>query len=212
MSIIIFLLYSKFGSEIKKAIDINADTTLVSKTIYPKEQDCSVTDYDIRTHNAYLISMLQERYSSSINYQSRTETSISQARSIYFGILVVILTLMFRSEENKTYKFRVSLVLLGIIIMIYSLEIHLKDMQERQISCNTLTGKVYEKLVSSNDINCNWYEFNCNKRDSCWEGACYNKHLRKLKKAFHPDAEQRIYYIIPWLILSYLAIYFFRKT
>lgn len=156
---------------------------------------------DVKTHNYNLISFL------SSSKRISGEDRISQARTIYIGIVAVFLSLFFTKRIKK--KFQMLVFLFSLINLMYLLDVHLKDLYWRQNLSYKMTISQMEDLTNSCKIETIWYEVKTDGLNAqlVTAGSRWNRISRKIHWTLRPDGEQIIYFIIPWFALYFLLIF-----
>jgi hypothetical protein len=162
---------------------------------------------DVKTHNYNLISMLNER-------KKPEEDNLGQLRTNYFLIIAVILSLILSSNSEKRKRLPMFVILLSIIALMYSLDIQLQDQNNRNSRYyGTILGNV-EKVINSDSVNTFWYKFDTdNMRTQLVKSAKFSVRMkRKFLKVFHPDGEQIVYFVIPWIFVYYFSVFEFYRN
>ena len=163
-------------------------------------------------HNSLIISTLQERESTSDHLTASHEDSLRQARNIYFGILAVLITLVFSKETEN--KFAICGGLLTFIVLMYLVDVHLIDMLKRESANAQLTHNAVETTVNSKLLDKTWYSLDY--RSAVYQlnkaGEPCTRWYRKLWLASRPHFDQIAYYTIPWFLMcTATMLVFFKK-
>jgi len=184
-----------------------------SISVLQKVDNIMVSQEIVSTHNQNILNLLQERESLVGNQHSSHENELTQTRTIYFGILAVLLSLLFSiGTGNKTpdEKFSGYKILLCLIFVMYLLDVHIVDSLEREAYSIHFTAMMIEKQLNTNPYDSTWYSINYSDykkqldKASKWSDRWY----RKFIKTFHPSLVQIAYYLIPFTILHFI---YFRK-
>lgn len=157
-------------------------------------------------HNNIVISTLQEREATAHNALMNREGMIKQARTIYFAVLALLLTLMFSNKkENGRKDVEVILIMLLILVM-YLVEVHSEDLLKRQDSCTEIIARSTEQIVNAEDLYSIWYKLDYSEYINGIHTASDGSLERKIIKAFHPDIEQRGIYFVPLIIIYIISL------
>lgn len=157
------------------------------------------TSNEIWNHNQIIISTLQERESSGQSSYDVRETNMIQLRTIFIAILAVILSFLFNEKTNKKALVK---ILITMILIFYFAEVHTRDLLNRSKGCNTIVTKSLEQIANSNSLELDWYTFDyVQYRAQQVKAASLNRWYRKAWDALHPDVEQFVFYILPFLFL-----------
>ncbi len=135
-----------------------------------------------------------------------------QGHMLYAAILAVLMSLLFSNDPQK--ESRVQLVLFFLIPLMYLLDVHLRDELQREYDCVQIKSDAIDLLVNRSSNSIRWYSFT---------GSAYynelqkardpdNVHLRKLEEAVHPEVQQIMYYVLPWLAVYIFATRRFRTN
>ena len=167
----------------------------------------SIPANDVKTHNYNLINLLKDR-------GAPDENGLRQVRTNYFLIVAGILSLILSSKIIKMNRLPMFLILLSLITLMYALDVHLKDLYNRQNSCYTIYGNNIIDLINKDSINTTWYNLDLDSLHIKWKNAANKttRWKRKSKMAFDPDGEQIIYFIIPWILVYILTAREFIKN
>jgi hypothetical protein len=184
-------------------LEIDSDITILSPI-----DSLSKPANDVKTHNYALISFLSERK------VPLGEDGLRQARTIYIGIVAVILSLILSSNKQRK-KLPIYLILLFLIPLMYALDVHLKDLYHRQNFCEGIAVKNMVILINKDSINTTWYSLDFENVNTYWKAGAEKpkRWLRKFLKIFRPDGEQWVYFLIPWIVLYiFTAIELVKST
>jgi hypothetical protein len=165
------------------------------------------TRLELSNHNLNLISSLKMRESLGANSILSSEGGVRQTRSIYIGIIGVLLTFLFnRNGNRKTY-----IVLLSLIILFYGLDIHLVDLIQRSSDVKQITSDALDLIVKQNPTDSIWYNINYSLRDSQFPKFHDTRIFRKLNSAFHPNIDQMVFFIFPFIAIYIGSTFPYRK-
>jgi hypothetical protein len=89
--------------------------------------------------------------------------------------------------------------------MFYALDIHLKDLLDRNISNRGVTSAALNYLVNKAPSDTIWYELKYTERDIQYTSIHNNRLPRKIINGFTPDITQMILFILPWFAI-YICI------
>lgn len=176
-----------------------------SSILYP-DTTLHFSNLDLLTHKKNLISTLQERESLDHNSILSVKDWISQTRSIYIGIVGILLTFILGKSENiKSY-----FVLLSIITLFYGLDIHLKDRKNISEQSKALTSNTLDDILNQRPNATIWYDINYTQRNNQFERAHNTRIPRKICKAFKPNIEQGLFFILPFVIVYRYSTFKYR--
>ena len=166
------------------------------------------TKNEIVEHNKTIISTLQEREATRENVSVSRENNLRETRTIYFALLGIILAIVFNQKNNKKLVIFLLLLLIGGI---YSIEVHLKDLLHREQGCCAVVNRSVEEIVNTDKIYNEYFVINydelLNQQDKAHDDRLY----RKLCKAYDPDLEQIVLYVIPFLLIYVWLLVAIRK-
>jgi len=152
-----------------------------------------------------ILSVLQNRESIGGSQYSSHENELTQSRTIYFGILAVLMSIIFSKDLNN--KTSIIVILLGLIIIMYLLDVHTEDLMKRELDANYLTISEVHYLLNRQPCDSTWYSI------STYDFAIQlgkasirpDRWVRKIIQAFNPSGVQFVYYFVPF-ILFYLFL------
>jgi hypothetical protein len=177
-----------------------------SPILYP-DSSFHTSNTELFAHNADLISTLQERESLEANSISSENNGLRQTRSIYIGIIGVLLTFVFRkNERNNAY-----IIILVLIFLFYGLDIHLVDAINRSTDSKTITSKALELVINQKPNDAIWCDVNYTQRNSQFDKMHDTRIPRKLLAAFNPDIVQTIFFVLPLVIIYIISTFKYRK-
>lgn len=168
----------------------------------PSDTLC-LTPSDIGVHTSRVIDVLSKNTASAANLAAALESAKLQARVFYAVILAGLASLLFTQVRRK--RSGVGLILLGLITLMYLLDVHLEDLGKRHTEASQTFGAATDSLVNALPNSRTWYEV---RFDSLWHQLNCAKHKsvqRKIQAFLHPGLEQILYYIVPWLVV-YISI------
>jgi len=156
------------------------------------------TKIEIVEHNTTIISTLQEREATRDNLSVSKENSLRETHTIYVALLGIILAIVFNQKNNK--RLVIGLLLL-LIVGIYSIEVHIKDLMHREQGCCSVLHRSVEEIVNTDKIYNEYFVINYHELLNQQYKAHDDRLYRKLWKAVHPDLEQWVLYVIPFLLI-----------
>ncbi len=149
-------------------------------------------------HNALLISILVQRESAYIGYDTGEEGLMWQARLFYAAIVAGLsVTLLTGNKKRRPTQW----VLMFIIFLMYFVEIHLQDVATRARASTFATAEGIDFLANANQADSTWFSLNYSKLSAQQEQASRTHLCRKLTNALYPDVIQIAFYVLPFLIL-----------
>ncbi len=162
---------------------------------------------EILQHNAVLIATLQNRESTERNVFAMREGYITHMRGIYIGIMGILISFLLSYNGNKHWGL---VTLLFIILLFYSLDIHLKDLSERSSNNSIVTSDALNNLINQNPNSTVCYELNFIKKNDIENQMHKTRFKRKSYYFVHPAIDQLILFILPlvifYTILFYLSV------
>lgn len=94
----------------------------------------------------------------------------------------------------------------------YSIEVHIKDSLDRNIGACRIANRSVEDLVNSDKIYNELYVLNYKEfYDQQKQAGNTDRWCRKLWKAYHPDLEQIILYMIPFVFMYFWSFKIIRQ-
>lgn len=161
---------------------INYKVTKFEVSLLVPNDSLQATPPDLLNHNTNLISTLQERESWSTNSISSEQNGILQTRSIYIGIVSIILSFMLgKKEQRKAYL----IFMLVLISGFFALDIHLEDLLDRNVKNRGVSSEALEILINQPPTADTWYDLNYEKRNRLFEELNKRRHPRKIHNAFN---------------------------
>ncbi len=162
-------------------------------------------------HNLQTISGLYTSMSISSTLRSTERGNRMQARVFYSAILAVLVAMLLsekRPDEPRGLWPRTSMfVLLIATLMMYGLDVQTVDFENRADLSDKARGVTATKIADLSPTDSTWYVVD----NSCMKGFADHAdstHVwRKVKMARAPNAEQIMYYFVPFL----LTIWWWRK-
>ena len=129
-----------------------------------------------------------------------------QSRLFYAAILAGLMaTGIFGSKEQRRY---ICLAAIAVVILMYWLDVHFVDMIERSPEIDKRTSNSMEFLLRVQPEDSLRYVFDSKRADHILDSLKRGALSHKIARAFHPVAEQDIYYLCP--LVTFL--YFFSRT
>ena len=156
------------------------------------------TKNEIVEHNKIIISTLQEREATRDNAMVSRENNLREIRTIYVALLGIILAIVFNKKNNKKLVIFLLLLLIGSI---YSIEVHVKDLLHREQGCCAVVHRSVEEIINSDKIYSEYFVINFDKLLNQQYEAHNSRFSRKLWKAYDPDLEQIVLYVIPFVLI-----------
>lgn len=163
---------------------------------------------EIVEHNKIIISTLQVREATRDNAIVSRENNLREIRTIYVALLGIILAIVFNQKNNKKWVIFWLLLLIGSMYMI---EVHLKDLLHREQGCCAVVHRSVEEIVNTDKIYDEYFVINYDELLNQQDKAHDNRIYRKLWKAFDPDLEQWVLYVIPFLLIYGWLLRVMRK-
>ena len=157
------------------------------------------------------LSILQSRESTKHSEYSTHESNLTQTRSIYFGILAILLSIAFSKDSMN--KISTPSALLGLIIIMYLLDVHMVDLMNRENDTVQLGTNEVHRLLNMNPDDSTWYylSFDCYDKMLGMASKKPERWLRKFALACHPDGAQFVYFCIPCVLFYYVLVCKIRK-
>lgn len=168
---------------------------------------------DILAHNSAIRTFLHENMAMDVSSMTAQENVKMQTRSFYVIILVALLSFMLGNSKSQHPKNFIEKILLFIVILIFLIEVHNDDLNKRTNISFDVKGVAVQKLLNTNINNTIWYNVSPDTLNS----ELYkihevkNRWLRKLQAACDPNAEQIVFYLVPFIAV-YLRILSRRKN
>jgi hypothetical protein len=164
---------------------------------------------EIKTHNSMLISLLHENMALDVTAFEGRENIKTQNRLFYAAILAALASFLFLKDSPNPMIRR---FLLLFIVLMYLLEVHREDLDNRYFVGFDIKGLEVEKLINAKTTT-SWYyvtgdSLNAKMAES---NKLTNRFPRKLRRAINPDSEQIAFYLIPWAAIYSLALYNRKK-
>ena len=166
------------------------------------------TRNEIVEHNKIIISTLQEREATRDNSSVSRENNLRETRTIYVALLGIILAIVFNQKKNKK---PVIFFLLLLICGIYSIEVHIKDLLHREQGCCSIVHRSVEEIVSTDKIFREYFVLNYGEFLNQQYKARDDRLYRKLWKAYDPDWEQIVLYVLPFGIIYLWLLFIMLK-
>ena len=164
------------------------------------------TKNELVEHNKIIISTLQEREATRDNISVSRENNLRETRTIYVALLGIILAIVFNQKNNKKWIIFLLLLLIGGI---YSIEVHIKDLLHREQGCCSVLHRSVEEIVSTDKIYNEYFVLNYDELlNQQYKAGDDSRLYRKLWKAYDPDLEQIVLYLVPsvliyiWLLVA----------
>jgi hypothetical protein len=159
----------------------------------------------VREHNDKLRELLFQKINNEYSSSNSRESSHQQTRGFYVLIIIGLLSISLTKPNVKI----LSSILCALILVMYVLEVHELDLNERYTVASRTYSRQVDTLTNYLSNSTNWYVFS-NKPIYDWmnrESDFGNRLNRKLIKAvFLYDADQLVLYIIPLTIIFLWSI------
>jgi hypothetical protein len=153
----------------------------------------------VNAHNSTLIGVLEGRLASAGTLDASRADTRMQARVFYAAILAGLMLFVFR--EDHRMKRRVGLFLLVLTSVMYALDVHLDDLNKRQLDAASVLGSASKTLFDKTPSDTTWFELEFGPLEREMEKASETAFLRKSQAATRPNLEQIIYYFFPWFVV-----------
>jgi hypothetical protein len=198
---IIFFIICYHRHETKPQLELKTNIEILCPA-----KSLSIQKNEIRTHNFDLIALLEES-------KKPSEEGLRQVRTNYFLIIAGILSLILGIERKGKGKLSLYIVILSVITLLYALDVHLIDQFNRQNAYYDITLGNIENIINNGSVNSTCYEIYRGDINLEWKkfGEKIKRRQRKVYMAFHPDMEQIVYFVIPWLMVYILGAFEFVK-
>ena len=180
----------------------------IDASILIADSSSQVTPSELFNHNVNLVSSLQMRESLDANSIISSNDGIRQTRSIYIGIVGILLTFVL----TKNNKYGTYVILLCIIITFYGLDIHLSDLLQRSIVSKRITSNSLDLIVKEKPFDKIWYDINYSTRNFQFIRFHDTRIWRKLKAAFHPEIVQLSFFIFPFITIYLILLFRSRRN
>jgi hypothetical protein len=150
-----------------------------------------------------VINVLEGRLANSATLKASRDDQRMQARVFYAAIFAGFAALLFGSRFNA--KVQAGLFLLAFISVMYLLDVHMEDMDNRYATADATLVHAADSLV------------NCPVNDSLWfvcdfdllakqlNDAHTTRFWRKAYLACRPSLEQLAFYFLPWILIYFQA-------
>lgn len=203
---IIFTIF--YSSIFNNSLDLNS----CKITILLKVDSLDVERHNTIEHNSKLLNLLQKRMQ---NQQDGITAKIgfqSEARNFYTVILIGIFSIIFSNQKEKKNLQR-NMIFLGFafILIMYLMDIHYKDMIERNVFTINMHRLNIETLVNSYPNNDSWYQLDFSELKEVMDTVHFERIQRKITKVFQPDLAQIVFFIIPLIVMYFFGRPFLRK-
>ncbi len=168
--------------------------------IVTKVNTVPVSRTDAAAHDQILLNIIAEQGSSSLNILSAYENAKNQARGFYSVIIAALLTVMFIGQTGK--RGTVAAAALLVIVSTYWLDVSFDDLSNRQVAENHALGCAQKRLFVLQPFDSTWYTLDYSVLDSLAKEARAPSKMRcrKIALASHPNIEQAVYYLIPFIL------------
>ena len=162
---------------------------------------------DILINNSNLISTLQEREVSDRNSVTSQDDGIRATRSIFVGLMGILLVLIFNKKKRHTDH--IYILILGLILTFFFLDIHLDDLKYRSALNQHTNSIALDTILEHSTIDTSWFYLDYGIRNSKIDslGEFSIRFSRKIHSVFElpPKIDRIIFYLLP-LILVYLVL------
>jgi hypothetical protein len=171
---------------------------------------------EIKDPKSLLISILLQREANQQTRLSSREDIIWQIRIVYLAFLGIVLSIIFGGKLKRKEKYRIIPVTIIYIIIIFYIDLHYNDVNDRQYIKLSAYNKAIDSLDKYQIPDTICYNINYAKLDTiiirtnkyaCWR-ELHNAYSKKYNKSF---IEQITFYVIPFLIFCWIGIYLYKK-
>jgi hypothetical protein len=136
-----------------------------------------------------------------------SDDGLRQTRSIYIGIIGILLTFVFSKQNyQKAY-----VIILILVILFYGLDIHLSDLIQRTRDSNQMTAHALNQIVKQTPIDCTWYDIDYSKIKAQSHEVESVRIFRKMNAAFNPDFVQMVFFLFPFIAIYIMSTWNYRK-
>jgi hypothetical protein len=207
--VLIFLMYV-YHQRLSTSSDYceGSDSCIIPIIGTEKNDFLNFTKEDIKAHNIEIISTLREREASESSKWASRQNSIDQLHAIYFGFLAVILSIILKGKTKKKLPY---LLLFFLIPVMWWLNIHQQDLNNRSDYMSRNTGHNIEQFVNLHPTNATWYTLDYKAVKDSLDTCKNHAFIRKLTKFYKPSMEQIIFYIVPLCLVYVFMIINIKK-
>ena len=156
----------------------------------------AIAPAELNEHNAQLLNNLEVAAAISASLRVSRDDNRIQARFFYSAMLVGLVSLLISKRQLAP-------LLVAVTIMMYGIDVHLADLDARNLAADRVIKKATTHLVNLEPLERQWYSLHDSLLNVQIDSARAQSHYRKLYAAFDPGLEQVIYYIFP-LTLGYI--------
>ena len=173
-----------------------------------------VTPSKLSQHNLDLISTLQMRETLGHNSILSSNDGLRQTRSIYIGVIGVLLTFIFSklNDKNQIANNKVYIIILILIVLFYGIDVHLKDLKQMITDSNKITSSSLDFIVKQKPPDYIWYNIDYSKRNLQYPEIKNARIFRKLNEAFNPDITEIVFFILPFISIYILMSFKYLKS
>ena len=155
------------------------------------------TSQEVAIHNSNLLTLLQGDLARQSNEVGTRENTRTQNRLFYVTILAALVVVIAGAGRSIA----IIAVPMVLTICMYGLEINQDDLNRRGIDFYNIGITASEDLVHFSANDTTWYAKDGRLVQAKEDSVHKTSLTRKLKKAFHPAADQWILYVFPfWLM------------
>jgi hypothetical protein len=148
-----------------------------------------------------LINVLEERLGSSATLKASRDGQRMQARVFYAAILAGLAALLFGGRINA--KVQAGLFLLAFISVMYMLDVHMQDMDNRYTTADRTLLHASDSLINLPSRDSLWYVCDFDLVAKQMNDAHDTRFWRKVYLACRPSIEQFAFYFLPWIFVYY---------
>ncbi len=206
LGIIFFLVINSF---IHLGIPPDPIDKINTQVLFADTAGVCLNSDEIKAHNMQLISVLNSYMALDITSFEGRENLKSQNRLFYAAILAALVSLLFMKD---TPKLRIKTFLLFFIVLMYFLEVHREDLDNRYFVGYDIKGLAVEKLINDK-FPTTWYYVTGDSLTAKMKEAnkLENRIPRKLLRVINPDLEQVAFYLIPFSAIYWLPVFNSKK-
>lgn len=197
--IVLFVLFVRSFFNVRTDDYVVPNISLLSDSTYTVSTELALA------RNQFLINTLSQHQSILAEIELSVQNSRIQARLFYVTILAALISLFI------TKKYKIFSIIIGVTIVMYIYDTHLLDLEMRQHQSASILNSTKFCLVNTPPSSNVYYQISFSEfnRYNKYNNSDIVKRInRKLKRAFNPDFEQGIFYILP--IILFLSFNTFK--
>lgn len=166
----------------------------------------SVRGNNANAHNLTLLSVLQQKNASAKATRAASESGAMQARIIFASFLAALVSLASKLVADKI-NWQIYAFFLFLIALMFFLDVLHEDAAHIHFSYDSVTEKEIHNLANASPADTSWYVLSYNTVNARfdlvydWPG----RWARKARIACEPNPERLIFFMLPWLLVYYLA-------